>query len=199
MRYRVTHNTEFNYAQSVVSAHQVLRLKPRDVSNRQQVLKHKLTLSMQGADNTELLDYFGNHLLEVRLYTHHDSFSIRSESEIDIVPRDNILLDLSPPWEQVAAEMCDPESEEAWQAVQFAFASPLVDVEAAREYAAEFAVPGVGLLRLALNVTQTIYRDFTYQGGVTDIHTRVGEVIRERVWCAGSSRATAGRQSGASA
>ncbi|MEM7080373.1 MAG: transglutaminase family protein [Pseudomonadota bacterium] len=180
MRYSVIHNTFFDYEMPVVSAHQVLRLKPRDVINRQQVLKHRLVLSMQGADNTELLDYFGNHLLEVRLYAQHQGFSIRSESEIDIAPRDNILLDLSPPWEQVAAEMRDPESIEAWEAVQFAFASPLVDVDAARAYAQEFAAPEIPLLRLALNLTETIYRDFSYQGGVTDIHTQVGDVIAEK-------------------
>jgi transglutaminase-like putative cysteine protease len=181
MKYRVHHTTVFDYKLPVISSHQVLRLKPRNVPNRQKVLNHAIKLSVAYSDSLELDDYFGNHLVEVRMHTRHNRLSIASDAEIDVSPRDEILLELSPPWTEVARQLAEPDNPEEWAAAQFCFASPHIDVLDAFEFAGQFAQQETSLLRLALNVTQTIFREFTYRGGVTDVRTDVRDVIKSRM------------------
>jgi len=177
----VTHNTEYDYRLPVVSSQLVLRLKPRDLPRRQTLLDHTIRLSVKGTEILEQLDYFGNVLHEVRLHTRHDALSINATFDVEVTPRDEILLDLSPAWETAAKTLRDPQTQEQWHAAQFCFPSPHVNVAAALELAKQLAVPGTPTLRLALQLTEFIYREFTYKGGVTDVHTDVKDVIRRRV------------------
>ena len=97
MKYQVTHSTEFDYGLPVISAQQVLRLKPRDMFGRQTLKRHDISLSIPGTEIQELQDYFGNTVHEVRLHTRHDKLRIDSECLVEVIPPEDILLDLSPP------------------------------------------------------------------------------------------------------
>ena len=131
MKYRVQHTTEFDYGLPVISAQQVLRLKPRHMPGRQNLLRHDMRLSAPGTEIREISDYFGNAVHEVRLHSRHDKLAIDSECEVDVTPRDEILLDLSPSWDSVAAMLEVPHTADLWRAAQFCFPSPHVDVGAA--------------------------------------------------------------------
>ncbi len=180
MKYRVQHTTEFDYGLPVISAQQVLRLKPRQMAGRQTLLRHNMRLSAPGTEIREITDYFGNAVHEVRLHSRHDKLSIDSECEVDVTSGDEILLDLSPPWDSVADMLKVPQTAELWRAAQFCFSSPHVDVNAANDFARSFATPGKPLLRLALDINSYIHREFTYMGGVTDVYTEVGDVLSNR-------------------
>ena len=180
MRYTVRHNTEFTYTLPVISAQHVLQLKPRTLPGRQSLFSHTIDLSL-GAEMSEHADYFGNAIYEVRLPVRHESLQIETVSELDVQPRDDILLDLSPPWEQVRDTLSVPLSNEHWEAAQFCFPSPHIDPHAAAELAAAVVEPGMPLLRLADALTRHIHAQFTYQGGVTDVHTPVADVLRSRM------------------
>lgn len=179
MKYNVYHKTVLAYQMPVISAHHVLRLKPRMLPARQSLRRHTIDVSL-GTELTEREDYFGNSLYELSLPTRHEALQIVAVSDLDVQPRDEILLDLSPPWESVAAALALPDNEEQWQAAQFCFPSPHVTPWEAASLAAELATPGMSVLRLASVLTAHIYTTFTYRGGVTDIHTPVSEVIRQR-------------------
>ncbi len=181
MRYRVSHCTEFDYGLPVISAQQVLRLKPRDMFDRQTLFNHDIRLSIPGTEIIENQDYFGNTVHEVRLHTRHDKLRIDSECEVDVAARDDILLDLSPNWESVRALVAEPQTTEHWQAAQFCYPSRHINVMAARAFAEQFAQPGLPLLRLVLNINTYIHQEFVYKGGVTDVYTEVGEIIRNKM------------------
>ena len=181
MRYSVKHSTEFDYGLPVISAQQVLRLKPRDMYGRQSLHNHGISLSIAGTEIQESQDYFGNTVHEVRLHTRHDKLRIDSECEVDVAPRDDLLLDLSPAWENVRQNAIIPQTTEHWQAAQFCYSSRHVDVHAAQEFAQQFVEPGLPLLRLVLNINTFIHQEFVYAGGVTNVYTDVGEVIRNRM------------------
>ena len=181
MKYRVTHSTKFDYDLPVISSQQVLRLKPRDMFGRQSLLRHDISLSIPGTEILEIQDYFGNTVHEVRLHTRHKNLQIDSVAEVDVFPRDDILLDLSPAWETVRDAMSIPQTTEHWQAAQFCYPSRHVDISAARALAEQFAAPGTPLLRLVLDINTYIHREFKYTGGVTDVYTKVSEVIEKRV------------------
>ena len=181
MKYQVTHSTEFDYGLPVISAQQVLRLKPRDMFGRQTLKRHDISLSIAGTEIQELQDYFGNTLHEVRLHTRHDKLKIDSECLVEVIPRDDILLDLSPPWESVAQLANVPQTTQHWQAAQFCYPSRHVDVHAAVDFARSFVQPDLPLLRLVLNINAYIHKEFAYTGGVTDVNTEVAEVLRSRM------------------
>lgn len=179
MKYNVLHKTCFNYQLPVISAHHVLQLKPRTLIGRQSLFSHNVTVSL-GADLKESEDYFGNTLYELQLAQRHDTLEIQSRSELDVQPRDEILLELSPPWESVAQTLNQPQTDEQWEASQFCFPSSHIDPQAATDLANTIRQPNLSVLRLARNLTQTIYENFAYQGGVTDINTPVSQVIDKR-------------------
>lgn len=181
MKYRVKHSTEFDYGLPVISAQQVLRLKPRDMFGRQSLFSHEISLSIPGTEIQEIQDYFGNTVHEVRLHTRHDKLRIDSECEVDVSPRDDILLDLSPAWETVRDAVAVPQTTEHWQAAQFCYPSRHVNVDAARDLAQQFAQPGISLLRLVLDINMYIHREFNYIGGVTNVYTEVADVIKNRM------------------
>jgi len=181
MKYRVTHSTEFDYNLPVISSQQVLRLKPRDMFGRQAVLQHDIALSIADTEILELQDYFGNTVHEVQLHTRHQNLRIDSLAEVDVFPREDILLDLSPDWEGVRQSMAIPETTEHWQAAQFCYPSRHVEPRAGLDLATQFATPGKPLLRLILDINTFIHNEFTYTGGVTDVYTQVGEVIDKRM------------------
>ena len=181
MKYRVKHCTEFDYGLPVISAQQVLRLKPRDMFGRQTLLQHDISLSIVGTEIQEIQDYFGNTVHEVRLHTPHKKLRIDSECLVEVVRRDDFMLDLSPTWESVVAAMTVPQSTEHWQAAQFCYPSRHIDVAAARAFAQQFVEPDMPVLRLVLDINRYIHTQFTYTGGVTNVYTEVAEIIANRI------------------
>ena len=86
---------------------------------RQSLLKHDMSLSAPGTEIREINDYFGNAVHEVRLHSRHEKLAIESECEVDVTSGDEILLDLSPAWDSVAAMLAKPQTRELWHAAQF--------------------------------------------------------------------------------
>ncbi|NOX49167.1 MAG: transglutaminase family protein [Gammaproteobacteria bacterium] len=181
MKYHVLHNTQYHYTLPVISSQQLLRLKPRNLPSRQKLLSHQIELSISGTELHEQLDFFGNCVHEVRLHARHSTLTINASSEIDVSPRDELLIDLSPPWENVQQALSFPKTPEHYSAAQFRFPSPHVDVAAAVSLARQLATPGLPLLRMAYLVNTYIYEQFSYQGGVTNVHTEVADVLHQRV------------------
>jgi transglutaminase-like putative cysteine protease len=180
MKYRIRHETSFDYELPVTSSHQLLRMQPCHLQNRQHLPHHQITLSESDAEVVERNDYFGNSVHEVRLHSVHRNLAILSECEVEIFAKDEILVDLSPAWEGVARALKLPANDEQWNAAQFCYSPQLVDARDAREFAQDLQEAGMPVLRLALMLNERIYRDFTYQQGVTDISTSVSEVLQRR-------------------
>jgi transglutaminase-like putative cysteine protease len=125
-------------------------------------------------------DYFGNLVTDIVIRSRHDSLSITSQAQVDVNDEEQILLDLSPPCEQVAATVREPVDAEAWDAARFCFPSPRVALDSARRYAERILTPGTPFLRAVESLTACIYEEFEYQGGVTDVFTPVPDVLDAR-------------------
>lgn len=180
MRYRVTHDTVFNYQTSVIAAHHVLRLKPMHTAGSQKLLQHALDISHPEADLLEYEDYFGNSIYELRLNTRHDALTITSVSNVDVQPHDEVLLDLSPAWEYAETLCRVPTSAEQWHAAQYCFPSTHVRPDTIGTEFDFLFQEGKPVLRLANDVCEYIYNNFAYESGVTDIATPNDEVVRMR-------------------
>jgi transglutaminase-like putative cysteine protease len=178
-RYRIEHETRYQHANRVASSKHVACLKPRD-DVRQAVLDHALQVSPTPAEETTLVDYFGNTLHQFSLLTPYEELVVMSRCLVEVLPRlDVILTNESPAWEQVR----DALARDAWarDAQEFSFASPLVDIGPA---AAAFAAPSLGrgrsVLDVALDLMHRIHADFTFDAGATTVATPVEDVFEAR-------------------
>ncbi|TNF86784.1 MAG: transglutaminase family protein [Gammaproteobacteria bacterium] len=176
-RYQIVHRTHYEYAHPVSSSYQHLHLTPRSFA-KQNVMSSDLLIEPAPTSTQTRQDYFGNPVTDIVIRSRHESLNITSRALLDVNVYENILLDLSPPWEAVAALVSEPESRDAWDAARFCYPSPHIDPREALAYAESSMAPGRPFLRSVEQITARIYEDFTYQGGVTDVQTPVEDVLR---------------------
>ena len=179
MRYQVVHKTQYEYARPVGTSYQLLHLTPRPF-RRQSVYSNQLLIEPTPDSFEQREDYFGNPVTDIVIRSRHETLNITSQAQVDVNVDEGILLDLSPPWEQVAAAMAAPIDTEAWNAARFCFASPRVALDSTYSYANAILASGMPFLRAVESLTKRIYEGFDYQGGVTDVFTPVAEVLRAR-------------------
>ena len=71
--------------------------------------------------------------------------------------------------------------DEIFDAQQFLYDSPYVTIDDdTYEFVLECFPPGRPILAGIMDLTSRIYRDFTYEGGVTDVSTPVNDVLMTR-------------------
>ncbi len=178
-RYQIVHKTHYEYGHPVSSSYQHLHLTPRSFA-KQNVMSSDLLIEPAPTSTETRQDYFGNPVTDIVIRSRHESLNITSRALLDVSADQNILLDLSPAWEAVATVVNDPVSVDAWDAARFCFPSPQIDPQDALAYAEPSMSRGSPFLRVVEQITARIYDDFTYKGGVTDVHTPVHDVLRAR-------------------
>ena len=173
MIYDVRHSTEISYEQQVTEAHHVLHLIPRSYS-RQRRIAATLTVEPEPSQLTANEDYFGNVTHHLVLQEPHDKLFIESVSRVDVQPlAQSPDLATSLPWEEVVARLSRAEGP-AISAQQYIFESAQILLgSAVRDYAASSFAPGRPVLALAMELTERIFDEFEYQGGVSDVSTPV--------------------------
>jgi len=179
VEYLVKHTTEYAYEHPVGSSYQSLHLTPRTF-DRQQVNHAAITVSPEPLNQDIRTDFFGNPVTDLFIRDPHDTLVIHSESNVVVTANEGVLLDLSPSWETTAQVARAAMTDEARDAGRFCFPSPHVELEGARDYVLPLMSPGKPLLRLAMELTEQIYNDFEYRGGVTDVYTPIPEVLVSR-------------------
>jgi len=179
MEYRVRHITRYRYEQLVNSSYQALHLKPRSFE-RQSVDHASIRISPAPLTLEDRQDYFGNTLTNLFIRDPHTELVIEAEAIVNVSSDEDVLLDLSPAWEQTARLARAASTPEARDAGRFCFPSPHISFDGVRDYVAPMMSPGKPLLRLAMELTAQIFEDFEYRGGVTDVYTPVPEVLSAR-------------------
>ena len=180
MNYKVSHRTAFRYAQAVSVSHQVLHLSPRS-SRRQRVDDAAIDIEPVPVVRDERVDFFGNTVTYVTIQEPHTELTVTSHFDVEVQRSPGLGFDLSEHWERVAELLVGPVQPDAIAASQFAFASPYVTWDSeVRDFALESFAPDTPLLTAVRALTARIYRDFKYEGNVTDVWTPVQRVLAER-------------------
>lgn len=184
MIYGVRHVTEYKYAAPVDLGAHIVHLRPRELP-WQRIIANTLDVDPPTARVEEGTDYFGNLTTWMFLDTPHPSFRVTMEAAVDVrfpdppPPRETL------PWESVAlaALRFGPATNwlEEGTAADFLFDSPMVpNTPEAREYAAPCFAPGRPILQGLLQLNTSIFKDFAFRTGVTDLSTSVSEVLSLR-------------------
>ncbi len=166
MKLKVEHLTQFEYDAPVYETATEVRLRP--VSNHgspQECEVFNLEIDPP-AHLYSYMDYFGNQVYHFSLLQSHLKLSITSTSVV------NTSADPTPATEQELVTLYEYQAES-----RYIVFSPQAIAYAARFPAEQALSDPAGL---AEKVCQTIYEEFNYEKGVTNVYSTVADVLEMR-------------------
>lgn len=180
MTFAITHRTSYRYDELVTISQHTARLLPVN-SAHQRCLQAAITIEPAPASRRDFHDYFGNACCSFAIQEPHRSFSVTARSRVEVRPHTADALELSPPWETVAAGFRDPVSPAMVEPYQYVFDSPMLSATPElADYARGSFAPGAPLLCGASLLTRRIFEEFDYDAVATDLATPLEEVIAQR-------------------
>jgi len=180
-RYRVVHETRYQYQSTVSLSQQYLHLTPRSFAH-QTTESHLIWLDPARHDSTDGRDYFGNHTRHVSITLPHESLLVHAESTVALHARPGLAqIAGTLPWESLRDMMGKEKSAATLEACSYLYASPHVTLFPELEaYARRSYTPARPQLDAALDLTQRIFDEFEFDPRATDISTPLEQVLRGR-------------------
>ncbi|MEI6319899.1 MAG: transglutaminase family protein [Pseudomonadota bacterium] len=181
MNYRISHRTEYHYAEPVDSGYNEARLLPRAVP-RQVATASALAIAPPPSDYRERLDYFGNRVASFSIDQPHQSLTVTATSEVTVEPRSG-RLDLfeGESWETSRGILMQSSDTESLMARDFVLDSPLVVAQSGlADYADGSFVRGRSLLESVHDLMERIHREFRYDPEFTTLSTPLTQVLEHR-------------------
>jgi transglutaminase-like putative cysteine protease len=177
-RFTVRHETSYGYRVPVDIGLHLLRLTPLDVAGQHPV-SQTLTITPQPARMEAFRDCFGNAVHYVCVETMHDEFFVTLDAQVDVA-RPSVSGD-GPAWEDIREAMRADGFPVPPDVAEFVCASPLAfPEEIATAYVLESFKSGRAIIAALRDLTARIHHDFAYTPNLTNVSTRVAEVISLR-------------------
>ncbi len=174
--YRIEHRTTYNYDDDVTSSFGQFHLRPRDL-DWQSCLSHEIVIDPGPADHYQHQDLYGNTKSYFHVVEPHTQLTVTAISTVEVHKQEFAPGTLELPWEQ-ARPQDRTDVPDAWEAADFTFASPYVDIPPGiREYAEVSFTPGRPIGEAAVDMMLRVHRDFTYKSGSTIIGEKVADLL----------------------
>jgi transglutaminase-like putative cysteine protease len=176
--FRIEHRTTYTYDSEVTGSYGLFHLRPRDLA-WQSCLAHEIAIEPEPADLFRHTDLYGNTMGYFHVIQPHTRLVVTSISMIDIGMNELDPEAMAVPWEWAQPRLRDDE--EAWEAIDFTYPSPYVEVPPAIEdYARRSFPPGRPIGEAAVELMHRIHQDFTYKSGSTTLRTKVSDLLENR-------------------
>ena len=179
IKYKVTHTSEYYYNEPVPLCHNLIRLWPRDTAH-QKCLKCNMTISPVPAERRDRVDFFGNQETWVSLQEPHKVLRIEAASEVEVRESVPPADPNAPSWESVAqllswrGDMGRPPDPVVRAVREYTFDSPQLKASPElADYARPSFPPGRPLLAAVTELTERIYKEFTFDSRATTVGTPV--------------------------
>jgi transglutaminase-like putative cysteine protease len=183
VRYRVRHQTVYNYGGDVAHSHQLLHLTPRDAP-QQTCQRRSITLEPQPSSRREDVDAFGNTVTRLEYDLPHDRLEVLAEVGVEVRSPPEMRAEDSDAWEKVRSALSfsgQPVSAELLDACRYRMESSYVRIKQTfTDYGEDCFLPGRPLLAAAECLMHKVYRDFKYAPGSTNIRTSAIEAFKAR-------------------
>ena len=181
MKYIVRHTTRYTYAQSVSSCYNTAYVLPRNTPS-QSVKKTDIRISPLATTHTNQKDYFGNQYLQFSIETDHKILDVTITSTVQISdPNTSINLDFGTPCAYVKYLLQESMDAENIAAREFMLNSPMIQQHPdLADYAASSFNDERPFLSAVLELTQRIFKDFTYDPTFSDIATPLADVLKHK-------------------
>ncbi len=177
--YRIVHRTTYNYDSEVTGSYGQFHLRPRDLP-WQSCLAHEIDIDPEPADLFRHIDLYGNTKAYFHVVRPHTQLTVTATSVVEVGRAELDPAGLARPWEDARPAVCaaDPE---AWEATDFTFPSPYIEIPAGiEEYARSSFTPGRPIGEAAVDLMHRVYGDFTYKFGSTSVSTKVSDLLHNR-------------------
>lgn len=178
MRYRVMHETRYDYDAPVGHCQNQACLLPRDTPE-QRCAGSRLQVAPLPVQLDERRDYFGNRVSHFAIETPHTLLAVRAESELIVDPPPG--PDDSPAWERAREQLRAALDQAGLEARGLALASPFAEPDPALiDYARPSFPAGRPLLEAVMDLTERIHAEFDYDPHSTTVVTPLVEVLQQR-------------------
>ncbi|KPA14031.1 protein containing Bacterial transglutaminase-like protein [Candidatus Magnetomorum sp. HK-1] len=180
MRYKLVHNTSYEYSEQAALSQNELCLFPRNTFT-QTCEKITIKISPTPSILDQLTDYFGNHVHHFMIKHPHDKLEIEAESIMQTFPYENTMQTSSTPWEFVKNQIHAHQNFNDLEAYQFVFPSDFIDLSPVfAEYAKISFYQERPVIEACLDLTERIFNDFAYTKGATIIDTPLMDVFENK-------------------
>lgn len=181
MRYHITHTTTYRYSVNVGRCYNLAHMLPRD-TERQNCLRSQVVVEPAPAHSHKHRDYFGNHAYYFGIQKNHNRLSITVESEVQMQDQAwEAELDFGATCAEVLERMRSSTDAETLLAREFVLDSPMIRAsQALREYAQTIFLPGRPFLAAARELSERVFKEFTYDPGFTTVATPLHEVQQHK-------------------
>jgi transglutaminase-like putative cysteine protease len=181
VRYRVVHETRYNYQSTVTLSQQYLHMTPRSFAS-QQTESHQIWVDPAEEEGVEGMDYFGNSTRHIAITAPHKTLLVHAESTVVLTPRCDLeQIKGTLPWETLRDAIQRGRQPAAPEVCRYLYASPHVTCSPELEdYARISYTVGRPQLDAALELTQRIFDDFEFDDKATEISTPLEEVLAGR-------------------
>jgi transglutaminase-like putative cysteine protease len=178
MRYKIAHNTTYNYSESVPICHNEVHLIPRDAPH-QACIYNRLRVKPRPALIEHRLDYFGNRVTSFSVEQAHQKLTVSAVSRVDLAAGPQIDPEQSAPWEDIRDALASYG--DLVDTYQFAFDSPLAAGSAElAEYAAVSFTRRRPIVAAMLDLSRRIHSEFRYDPTATTVSTPLPTVMQLR-------------------
>jgi transglutaminase-like putative cysteine protease len=144
-------------------------------------MEHELRITPTPESQRERQDFFGNTSTFFTIREPHEELSIEASSRVTVEGPAVEWPEKAPAWEEVVRELPADLSEEGLSAYQFVFESPRISPKARfAAYALPAFAKGRPLTDSVLDLTERIYKDFSFDSKATSVRTTPEEVLRSR-------------------
>lgn len=177
--YRIEHRTTYTYDDDVTGSYGQFHLRPRDL-DWQTCSAHEIRIEPEAADVFRHIDLYGNTSSYFHVTHPHTELVITAISIVDVARRDLDPAALATPWERARPHV-RPDQPDAWEATDFTFPSPYVEVPPGIEAYARTSFPaGRPIGEAATELMHRVHDDFTYKFGSTKVSTKVSDLLERR-------------------
>ncbi|AKU15195.1 transglutaminase family protein [Luteipulveratus mongoliensis] len=178
-RYQVRHRTTYLYEEDVTGCYERGCLRPRDTPS-QHVISNDIEVTPEPDLMADHVDHFGNHSHYVEVRTPHTELSVTKTSLVDVDwPRADLdQLNQHTVAQAVATLRDDADPVER---TSYLLPSALVDLApSVHAYAARILTADKPLGDALVDLTRTIFADFSYAKGATSVKTTLPELLDKK-------------------
>jgi transglutaminase-like putative cysteine protease len=182
-RYRIRHETRYEYAADVVHSHHLLHLVRRPAPF-QECLESNIVVTPENHRRVNEVDTFGNPMIRIELAQPHRELKVVSEMQIEVHPRPVVPLQATYAWETLRDSFAYHgawPSRDQLDAARFRHESPHVRLKQSfTDYSMGCFPPGQSILQCAEALSTRLHKDIRYAPGVTTVSTSPTEVLEQR-------------------
>lgn len=183
-RYRIKHQTLYQYSEPVAICQNQLRMMPRTIPGKVSSVQSfavTTTIDPQPDVVIEHDDYFGNRVVAFAIESLHRKLSVTVQSQVTVTHHAPVEPVSSEPWNRLCERIANCTDARWLETKEFLFDSPRIRrSELFAKYARKSFGEERSILEGAFDLTKRIQSDFRYDVSATDVNTTTEDAFNDR-------------------